>query len=46
MTFFDALTGVKSNVPSINIHGIELKLDPQTLQELTTPRPMYLWRGE
>ena len=46
VTFFEALGGPRQQGPSININGLEIKIDPMTLQELTAPRPMYLWRGE
>ena len=39
----------KSNVGSIGANangGVNVQLDWQKLQELTTPRMLYLWRGE
>jgi protease-4 len=42
----------KSNLPApsasgnTTINGINVTLDPHTIQEFTTPRMMYLWRGQ
>jgi protease-4 len=50
-SLFDVL-GAKSNVaaPGANggvaINGVNVTLDPKVIQEFTTPRMMYLWRGE
>jgi protease-4 len=50
-SLFDVL-GAKSNLPAqgasgnVTINGVNVTLDPRLLQEFTTPRMMYLWRGE
>jgi protease-4 len=53
-TLFEAF-GANSNLapPSasaalgtVTINGVDLRLDRNVLQELATPRLMYLWRGE
>jgi protease-4 len=49
--FFESLSS-KSNLPApgatgnVTINGINVTLDPKVIQEFTTPRLMYLWRGE
>jgi protease-4 len=47
-SFLDALSA-KSNVGAVSASansGVNVQLDWQKLQELTTPRMLYLWRGE
>ncbi len=47
-SLLDALS-VKSNVGAVSASaqsGINVQLDWKRLQELTTPRMLYLWRGE
>jgi hypothetical protein len=34
------------NGGTFTINGVNVTLDPKLLQEFTTPRMMYLWRGE
>jgi protease-4 len=50
-SFLEAFASGKSNVGSLSAStggsgGVNVQLDPQKLQELMTPRMMYLWRGE
>jgi protease-4 len=49
-SLFEAFASGKSNVGAIganaNTSGVNVQLDPQKLQEMLTPRMMYLWRGE
>lgn len=43
------MLSMRSNVPSpqgVNINGINVNLDAAGLQELLTPRLMYLWTGQ
>lgn len=47
-SLFEALAA-KSNVGAVSASaggGVNVQLDWQKLQELTTPRMLYLWRGE
>jgi protease-4 len=48
-TLFEAF-GASSNLASpsakLNVNGVDVRLDRKLLQELATPRLMYLWRGE
>jgi protease-4 len=48
-----SLLGAKGNLPAIEkgssdvtINGVNVNLDMTKLQEMMTPRMMYLWRGE
>ena len=49
-SFLEAIASGKSNVGSIGATatggGVNVQVDPQKLQEMLTPRMMYLWRGE
>ena len=31
---------------SVNVNGMNLRIDPAKIQEMLAPRPMFLWRGE
>jgi protease-4 len=47
-TLMQLLMSARSNVPgaSAGAGGVNVNLDQALLRELTTPRPMYLWRGQ
>jgi protease IV len=46
------LMASKSNVPGAlaaqggGVPGVNINIDPNLIHELTTPRPLYLWRGQ
>ncbi len=50
MSFLDSLAASSNVAPGRASGGggvnVNLKLDPQAIEELNTPRLMYLWRGE
>ena len=48
-SLIDAITGrsqSKASMQSVNINGVNVNLDRHWIDELTTPRLMYLWRAQ